>query len=105
MGPENMNIIPGAPLLESAMSQKQFIIKKSKKQRGQSKGATLMKAYFPNLIAKKDINMVSPTSLATRNQVPAQFGNTATNKKPKKFVKMSRSQHGSSAFASVYPAD
>ena len=64
-----------------------------------------MKAYFPNLIAKKDINMVSPTSLATRNVVPAQFGNTASQKKPKKFVKMSRSQHGSSAFASVYPAD
>ena len=67
-------LMPGAPLLEQALSQKQFIIKKGQaksKQRGsKSKGArtnnTLMRAYFPNLISKnKDATMISPTAIAS----------------------------------------
>lgn len=55
----------GGPLLESAKSQKQFIIKKQKngKQRGKSKGVTLMKAYFPNLVGRKDVSLNSPTNI------------------------------------------
>ena len=64
-------LVPGAPLLEQAISQKQFIIKKSSKSkpRGKSKpvaaGSTggMMKAYFPNLIAKKDVTMISPMAM------------------------------------------
>lgn len=67
-------LMPGAPLLEQALSQKQFIVKhnkqgKSKTRGSKSKGANgttggLMRAYFPNLITKKDVTMVSPTALA-----------------------------------------
>ena len=80
-------LMPGAPLLEQAMSQKQFIIKHKgggggakSKQRGKSTkaghsttvsgGATttngLMRAYFPNLIAKKDVTMISPTAMTAQ---------------------------------------
>ena len=57
--------LPGGPLLESAKSQKQFIIKNQKKskQRGKSKGVTLMKAYFPNLVARKDVSLNSPQNI------------------------------------------
>ena len=59
---QQQKLLPGAPLLEGTASQKQFIIKKQKSKRGSSKGATLMKAYFPNLIAKKDVAYATPTN-------------------------------------------
>ena len=59
----NQKLMPGAQMLESNLSQKQFIIKKQKSKRGQSKGSSLMKAYFPNLIAKKDVTLITPTNV------------------------------------------
>lgn len=47
--------MPGAPFLEGTASQKQFIIKKGKVKRNSSKGASMIKAYFPSVIAKKDV--------------------------------------------------
>ena len=69
-----MNIMPGAPqTLESAKSQKQFIIKKQRgnsKQRANSKKASLVKAYLPNLMPKNggggggEMTLVTPTNVA-----------------------------------------
>ena len=71
---DNMNIMPGAPqALESAKSQKQFIIKKQRgnsKQRANSKKASLVKAYLPNLMPKNggggggEMTLVTPTNVA-----------------------------------------
>ena len=71
---DSMNIMPGAPqALESAKSQKQFIIKKQQgksKQRAHSKKASLVKAYLPNLMPKNgggsggEMTLVTPTNVA-----------------------------------------
>ena len=76
--------MPGAPLLEAALSQKEFIIKKSKSKRGSSKGANYMKAYFPNLIAKKDVSLITPNSngaqrLSQGNNSAARPAHVAVN--------------------------
>ena len=67
----------------------------------------MMKAYFPNLIAKKDVTLITPTN-ATQPQIQlsqaqvmqhryADLNNSNSGKsKGRKFVKQSRSQHGSS---------
>jgi len=70
---DQMNIMPGAPqAVESAKSQKQFIIKKQQgrsKQRAHSKKASLVKAYLPNLMPKNgggggEMTLVTPTNVA-----------------------------------------
>ena len=97
---ELMNM-PGGPLLESAKSQKQFIIKKQQqkgKQRGKSKGVTLMKAYFPNLVAKKDVSLASPNNANApmngqqRDSIGPQ-SNSAKDNNRKKLARHSNSMH------------
>ena len=93
--------MPGGPLLESAKSQKQFIIKKQQqkgKQRGKSKGVTLMKAYFPNLVAKKDVSLASPNNAnaAMNGQQRDSIGpqsNSAKDNNRKKLARHSNSMH------------
>lgn len=42
-----------------------------------------MKAYFPNLIAKKDVNLISPSNIASFNsQPPHTTSNQNSHKKP-----------------------
>ena len=110
---QNRRLMAGAPLLEAALSQKEFIIKKNKSKRGSSKGANYMKAYFPNLIAKKDVTLITPTgngparlhpgnshtahvNHAREGPVAKGGQNSNSAKQQRKFVQMSRSQHGSS---------
>lgn len=113
-GQSHLNIMPGAPLTDAtqgsaslqnmagAAQQKDFVIKKSKTKRGSSKGAHLMKAYLPSLIQKKDIQMVTPTNLTNYNssinsRADQQQSSSAKANPRNKFVKVSRSTHGSSS--------
>lgn len=92
----------GGPLLESAKSQKQFIIKKQQKngkQRGKSKGVTLMKAYFPNLVGRKDVSLNSPTNIngmginQSQRDSMVHHSNSAKDNNRKKLARHSNSVH------------
>ena len=76
----DVTFIPGASVLESAQNKKNSDAKRSKSKRNPvSKGGSLLKAYFPNLISNKD---------------PLKAKGSDLHPQKKKLYNMSRSQHG-----------